>query len=193
MTDSSNLVQKQLSDLAWQVVHIIEDCKEEKEILQEQFNSVKNTILILEACLGTERQRIDSKVSGVCSQMDLHHAVLQQVHLGIGIMRSHDNDIVEDSSSTFSRINQELQSLSKRISDNTIQILAVKGTMSATQKMMKTLTTKIDSVNKILASITKSLAGLPSIKEPNNHASSMADQVAQMPGVNTGLTTAMER
>jgi hypothetical protein len=41
---NSNLVQKQLSELAQQVGHIVQACKEEKEILEDEFESVKANI-----------------------------------------------------------------------------------------------------------------------------------------------------
>ena len=45
---NSDLVQNQLSELAQQVLHVIQACKEEKEIIEDDFESVKNNIQILE-------------------------------------------------------------------------------------------------------------------------------------------------
>jgi hypothetical protein len=49
--NDTDLVQKQLSELAQQIVHVIEACNEEKVILKEDFDSVKNGILIMESRL----------------------------------------------------------------------------------------------------------------------------------------------
>lgn len=67
----------------------------------------------MEARLRTEKQIIHSEVSGVGSQMTLPQAVLQEVRLGIGILQSQEIQILEDATSMFSGINQQLQSLSK--------------------------------------------------------------------------------
>jgi len=44
----TDFVQKQLLELAQRIVHVIEACNEEKEVPEEEFNSVKNEILIME-------------------------------------------------------------------------------------------------------------------------------------------------
>jgi hypothetical protein len=70
MTEAnSDLVQKQLSELAQHIVHVIDACNEEKDILEEYFDSVKNGILIMESRLQTEKTTIDSEVQGVGSMM----------------------------------------------------------------------------------------------------------------------------
>ena len=51
---NSDLVQNQLSELAQQVMHVIQVCNEEKEIIEDDFESVKNIIQILETRIETE-------------------------------------------------------------------------------------------------------------------------------------------
>jgi hypothetical protein len=48
---SPDLIQRQLSGLAQHIVHVIEVCNEENEVLVEEFDSVKNGILIMESRL----------------------------------------------------------------------------------------------------------------------------------------------
>jgi len=48
---NTDLVQEQLSELAQQIVHVIEACNEEKDVLEEEFDSVKNGIVIMESRL----------------------------------------------------------------------------------------------------------------------------------------------
>jgi hypothetical protein len=79
MEASSDLVQKQLSELAQQIVHVIEACNEEKVVLKEDFDSVRNGILIMESRLQTEKSRIDSEVQGVGSMMNFQQAVLEEL------------------------------------------------------------------------------------------------------------------
>jgi hypothetical protein len=51
MDANTHLVQKQLLELAQQIVHVIEVCNEEKDILEEYFESVRNGILLMESRL----------------------------------------------------------------------------------------------------------------------------------------------
>jgi hypothetical protein len=63
MTEANtDLVQRQLSELAQQIVHVIQAGNEEKDILEEDFDSVKNGKIIIESRLQTEKIRIDSEV-----------------------------------------------------------------------------------------------------------------------------------
>jgi SMC interacting uncharacterized protein involved in chromosome segregation len=84
---SSNLVQKQLSELAQQVVHIVQACNEEKELLEDEFESVKANIEILESRIHTDKQRVDSEVAGVGTQMQVQEAVLQEIRSGFNICK----------------------------------------------------------------------------------------------------------
>jgi len=52
---NADLVQEQLSESAQQIVHVIEVCNEEKEVLQEEFDSVRNGIVIMESRLQTQK------------------------------------------------------------------------------------------------------------------------------------------
>jgi hypothetical protein len=44
-----------LAELAQHIVHVIEPCHNEKDVLEEEFNSVKNGIPIMESQLQTEK------------------------------------------------------------------------------------------------------------------------------------------
>jgi hypothetical protein len=56
MTEASpDLVQNQLAELAQHIVHVIEACHNENEVLEEECNSVKNGIPIMESRLQTEK------------------------------------------------------------------------------------------------------------------------------------------
>jgi len=64
LEQNTDLVQEQLLELAQQIVHVIEACNEEKDVLEEEFDSVRNGIMIMESRLQTEQTRIDSEISG---------------------------------------------------------------------------------------------------------------------------------
>jgi hypothetical protein len=55
-------VQQQLQGLTQQMVHIIEACNSEKEVLEEEFLSVHQEIQILEGRIRTERSMIDGVI-----------------------------------------------------------------------------------------------------------------------------------
>jgi len=68
---NSKLVQKEMSELAQQVMHIGQACNEEKELLENEFELVRANITFLETIIQTNQQRVDVEVSRVGSQMQL--------------------------------------------------------------------------------------------------------------------------
>ena len=102
-----DLVQKQLSELAQQIVHVIEACNEEKDILKEDFDSVRNGILIMESRLQTEKSKIDTEVQGVGSMMNFQQAVLEELRSSIHILQDQDNQIVGEATDLFSGMKRE--------------------------------------------------------------------------------------
>jgi hypothetical protein len=105
MTEANtDLVQKQLLELDEQIVHGIEACNEEKHILEEDFDSVKNGLLIMESWLPTEKIRINSDVQGVGSLMHVQQAMLEELRSGIHILQEQDNQIVGEARDLFEGI-----------------------------------------------------------------------------------------
>jgi len=82
--------------------------------------------------------------------------------------------------------------MSKRVTSNSLQLLATQGTNKKIQNDLRDLTVKVDGVNKTLSSITKSLKEIPSKNELRDHAILMDEQIERVQEVNTGLTMAME-
>ena len=193
MTEAStDLVQNQLSELAQQVMHVIQVCNEEKEIIEDDFESVKNNIWILETRIQTERQRIDSDVSGVSSQTEMQQAMLKELRFGIHILQSQDNQIVDEASQLFQGMKSEMEAMSKRITANSIQLLANQNRNKKIQDDIRELSLGVESVNTILAKVRDSMKDIPSKQELRNHAALMDEQTMKIQEVNTGLTTAME-
>jgi len=119
-------------------------------------------------------------------------AMLQEFRSGIHVLQSQDNQIVQEASDLFGGMQSELGALSKRISDNTLKLLAFKSSIQSTQKGLSLLSKRVDEVTKTTAAITLSLKQVPMKVELQQHASPMEDHKKQMVEVNTGLTTAME-
>jgi heme oxygenase len=154
---NSNLVQKQLLEHTQQIVHIVQACIEEKDILEHKFESVLGNIEILETTIQTNTHRVDAKVAGVGSQMQLQDAVRQEIRSEVNILQAQDNHIVQEANVIFDVHRNELESLSKRITENASQILSVKATNLCIQRSLKDMISKIDQVNEVLNSIKNSL------------------------------------
>jgi hypothetical protein len=194
MTEANtDLVQKQLSELGQQIIHVIEACDEEKNLLEEDFDSVKNGIIIMESRLQTEKTRIDSKVLGVGSMMQFQQAMLEELRSGIHVLQEQDNQIVEEATDLFSGIKAELEAQSRKITDNGLQIFVQKVSIQAVQNSIAVLTRWMDKVNTVLATIVESLKTVQSKRELRQHQVAMDETLVQMAEVNTGLTTAMEQ
>jgi len=100
------------------VVHIVQACNQEKEVLEDEFESVRANIEILVLRIHTDKQRVDMEVAGVGSQMQLQEAVLQEIRSGINILQTQDNQIVQEANSVFEAQKSELEALSKRLTDH---------------------------------------------------------------------------
>jgi len=135
---------------------------------------------------------MDSEIFGVGILAQLHDAMRQEIRSGVQILQLWDHQIVNEATDLFNGMRQELDAQSKRISDNSLQILAVKATTQTIQKGISIITKRIDEVNKIFVALTKSLKNVPSTTELRLHGQTMEDQMAQVAELNTGLTTAFE-
>jgi hypothetical protein len=104
-------VKQQLQGLTQQMIHIIEACNSEKEIIEEDFLSVHQEIQILEGRIRTERSLIDGEVSGVGGQLLMHQVVLQELRNRINILQGQDNDIVKEATEAFEGISRQIEDL----------------------------------------------------------------------------------
>ena len=159
---SSSLVQKQLSELAQQVVHIIQACNEEKEVLEDEFESVKANIEILQTRINTNKHRVDRDVAGVGTQLQLQEAVLQELRSGINILQGQESQIVQEANDNFMTHKKEMEAMSKRVTDNVSQILGITENNIGIQRSLKDMNSKIGRVNEVLDSIKSSLKKVPS-------------------------------
>jgi len=116
---NTNFVQDQLSELTQQIVHVIEACDLEKDVLKEEIDSVRNGIVIMESRLPTEKSRLDAEVSGVGSVARFQDAMLQELRAGVQVLQTQDNQIVQEATELFGRMRSELEDQSKRITGNT--------------------------------------------------------------------------
>jgi hypothetical protein len=190
--ENPDLVQTQLSELAQQIVHVIEACNEEKDILEADFDSVKNRITIMESQLQTEKIRIDSEVQGVGSMMNFQQAMLEELRAGIHVLRNQDEQIVEEATDLFAAIKAELDNQSKKVLDTGLQLFANKVAIQGVQKTIGVLSKRIDEVTTVLATVTESIKDIPSRREMRQYQETMDESVNRLAEANTRLTTAME-
>jgi predicted nucleic acid-binding Zn-ribbon protein len=188
-----DLVQEQLSELAQQIVHVIEACNEGKDILEEDFDSVRNGIMIMESRLQTEKTRIDSEVQGVGSMMNFQQAMLEELRSGIQVLRNQDDQIIGEATDLFAGIKAELDSQSKKVLGNELQNFANKAAIQGIQKTIGILSKRIDEVTTVLATVTETLKNIPSRRELRQYQDTMDESVNRLAEANTGLTTAMEQ
>lgn len=135
MTEANtDLVHRQLSELAQQSVHVIQTFNEETDVLEEKFDSLKNGITIMESRLQMEKVQIDSEVSGVESMMQFQQAILEELRSGIHVLQEQDNQIVGEAKALFAAVRSELEAQSKKITDNGLQIFAQNVSIQAVQK-----------------------------------------------------------
>jgi len=189
---NQNLVRRQLSELEQQVEHVVNACNAEKDVIEEEFETVRNGIEILEARLVTEEVRIEAEVQGVGHPMHFQEAILQELRSNVRILKAQDDQIVQEASDLFEGHQKEMQNLCKRINDNSIQILAVKASNQSIQKSIAGITKRIDEVNKTMVAITDAPKNVPSRRELRKHTLEMDEWVAQIQEINTGLTTALD-
>jgi len=118
--------------------------------------------------------------------------VLQEFRTGIQILQWQVNEIVEEASGLFQGLNVELAAMNKRITDNTVQILAITATNETNQQDMKNQAGKFDFINIILAWIMKSMKNIPLENELQENTKQMEEQVTRVQEVNAGLTTGLD-
>jgi predicted nucleic acid-binding Zn-ribbon protein len=138
-------------------------------VLEEEFHSVRNGIHIMTSQLQTEKIRIDSEILGVGTMAQLQDVMLQELRSGIHILQSQDNQIVAEATDLYNRMRQGIEEISKRISDNTLQILAVNVSTQNVQNGVSGLSKGINEVNKAMTAITKSSKNIPTKRELRLH------------------------
>jgi len=86
--------------------------------------------------------------------MHLQQSVFLEFQMGISILQSQDDQMAEDASGILPEYHPELEAMSKRPTDNSVQILAFRRTNPGIQKEIKNLSMQIEDVNKVLSSTT---------------------------------------
>jgi hypothetical protein len=92
----SDSVRTKLQELTQQMVQVVEACHEEKDLIQDEFVTVKEDIELLETQILMEKARLEGEVSGVGCQMLLQRAVIKEMWQGISVMQKQDTIIIKE-------------------------------------------------------------------------------------------------
>jgi wobble nucleotide-excising tRNase len=93
------------------------------------------------------------------------------------ILQGQTNQIVSEASELFQGSQAKMDSLSKRITDNTVLITVLQNSIKKVNDNISSLTKRIDNVNIIMTAISKSLKEDPSKKDLRDHTAAMDDQI----------------
>jgi len=72
----SDPVKTKLQELTQQMVHMVQACYEEKELIEDEFVAVRQGLELLETQILTEKAKLEGEVAGVGSQMLIQQAVI---------------------------------------------------------------------------------------------------------------------
>lgn len=130
-------------ELAQQVVHIIHACNEEREVLEDEFQSVRAYIDLLETRIDTDKYWVDADEAGVGTQLQLQEVVLQEISSSVNILKGQDAQIVQEANDIFIMHKNEMEAMSKRITDNASRISTIIGMIIGIERSLKDLNSKI--------------------------------------------------
>jgi hypothetical protein len=130
-------------ELAQQVVHIIHACNEEREVLEDEFQSVRAYIDLLETRIDTDKYWVDADEAGVGTQLQLQEVVLQEISSSVNILKGQDAQIVQEANDIFITHKNEMEAMSKRITDNASRISTIIGMIIGIERSLKDLNSKI--------------------------------------------------
>jgi hypothetical protein len=100
----SNPVKAKVQEISLQMVHVVQACNEEKELIEDEFVAVRQDLEMLEMQIFTEKAKLEGEVSGVGSQMLVQQAVINEMRQGISILQKQDNIIIKEAAGIFSGI-----------------------------------------------------------------------------------------
>jgi len=114
----SDLVTTKLQELIQQMVHVVQACNEEKELIEDEFVAIRQDLEFLETQILTEKAKLEGEVSGVGSQMLIQQAVINEMRQEITILQKQDNIIIQEAAGIFSGIHSQIGDSLKKQTEN---------------------------------------------------------------------------
>jgi len=174
------------------MVHVVQACNEEKELIEDEFLAVRQDLELLETQILTEKAKLEEEVSGVGSQMLIQQAVINEVRQGMAILQKQDNIIVEEAAGIFARIHQQIGDSLKKQTENGSTLLNHRRSIMRIQEEMKTMGITIESMLGRIGGLETYTKELPSKQDLKDHTRAMDKTLAKIQDVSTGLTIHME-
>jgi hypothetical protein len=185
-------VRNKLQELTQQMVHVVQACNEEKEIIEDEFAAVRQDLELLETQILTEKAKIEGQVSGVGSQMMLQQVVIHEMRQGITILQTQDNIIIQEAADIFAGIRRPMDYVVKKQTEASSTLLNHRRTIMKLQADTKTMNIHITSMLGRIGGLERSTKDLATKKDLDSHVRAMDETLVKIQEVSTGLTEHME-
>jgi len=185
-------VQGRLEQISQQMMHVEQACNEEKEIIEEEFLSVRQDLKIFESSVRTEKAKIDGEVSGVGTQMGLHQAIIEEMRAGIAILQSQDSIIFQEAGTIFQGIHKQIMDMVQKQVSNGSTLINHKKAILKLQDENKRFSKRQDDLEGAVEGIQVFLGKLPTKNKLLQHSKTMDETLEKFQDISTGLTVQME-
>jgi len=153
---------------------------------------VKQDVEISEGRIRTEEAKMEGQVSVVQGQVGLQDAIIEEMFSGIAVLQTQDNMIVQEVSSIFQGIDQQIANIIKTQITNGSTLLNHEKAIVKIQEENKTISEKQGVIEETIEVIQNYLDLLPTKKDLLNHTKAMDETVLKIQEVSPGSTTHME-
>jgi hypothetical protein len=185
-------VRNKLQELTHQMVHVVQACNEEKNIIEDEFAAVRQDLELLETQILTEKAKIEGEVSGVGSQMLLQQAVIHEMRQGITILQTQDNIIIKEAADIFAGIRSQIDNMVKKQTETSSTLLNHRKIIMQLQEATKILNVQVTSMLGRIGGLERFTKDLATKKDLEKHVKAMDETLFKIQEVSTGLTEHME-
>jgi len=185
-------VQGKLEQITQQMIHVVQACNKEKEIIEDKSLAVQQDLEIVEGRSHTEKAKIDGELSGVGGEVHLQQAIIEEMRAGITILQSQDNVIVQEARSIFQGIHKQVADMIKQQPTQGSTLLNHKKAIVTLQEETKNISRQHKEIFTVIEGIQEFLKEVPTWMDLLKHMKAMDETLQKIREVNTGLTTHME-
>ena len=185
-------VQGTLERKTQQIVHVVEARNEEKRIIVDEFLPVRQDLDIPEGRIRTEKANIVEDVSGVGGQVGLQQAISEEIRAGISVVQTQDNVIVQEASSIFQGIHQQIANIIKKQVENGSTLLNHKKAVVTIQEENNNLSGRKNDIRDAIEGLQNFLETLPSKSDVLKRTNATEQALSTIQELSTGLKTDME-
>jgi len=187
----ADAVPDKLEQITQQMMHIVQACKEEKGIIEEEFVAVWQDLKILEGGLRTWQGSIEREVSGVGGQMGFQQAITEEMRTGSTILQPQDNVIVQEVGELFHSIHEEIAGLVQKQTTNGSTLLHHKQAIITLQEESDARNTRQQSIKNMVEAMAKFMKMLPAKQDVLQHTKAIDETLSKIEEVSMGITIQM--